>query len=46
MIQAEITDSWLTRTVFYHLFQTLPLEIQQGFLKLLFQNHTPKLEIQ
>jgi len=36
MTQAEITDSLLTSTGFYHLFQIFPLEIQQGFLKLLF----------
>ena len=44
MTQAEITDSLLTSTGFYHLFQSLPLEIRQGFLQLLFQNNTSELE--
>ncbi|MFN7246679.1 MAG: hypothetical protein ACK5UO_08445 [Microcystis sp.] len=44
MSQAEITDSLLTSTGFYSLFQTLPPEIRQGFLQLLFQNHLPELE--
>jgi hypothetical protein len=42
--QAEITDSLLTSTGFYSLFQTLPLEIRQGFLQLLFQNNSSELE--
>ena len=29
---------------FYSLFQTLPLEIRQGFLQLLFQNNSSELE--
>ena len=44
MNQAEITDSLLTSTGFYSLFQTLPLEIRQGFLQLLFQNNSSELE--
>ena len=44
MTQVEITDSLLTSTGFYHLFQSLPLEIRQGFLQLLFQNHISELE--
>ncbi len=44
MSQAEITDSLLTSTGFYSLLQALPLEIQQGFLQLLFQNNCSELE--
>ena len=44
MSQAEITESLLTSTGFYSLFQTLPLEIRQGFLQLLFQNNFAELE--
>ena len=44
MSQAEITESLLTSTGFYSLFQTLPLEIRQGFLQLLFQNNYSELE--
>ncbi len=44
MSQAEITDSLLTSRGFYSLFQTLPLEIRQGFLQLLFQNNSSELE--
>ena len=44
MTQAEITESLLTSTDFYSLFQTLPLEIRQGFLQLLFQNNSAELE--
>lgn len=44
MSQAEITESLLTSTCFYSLFQTLPLEIRQGFLQLLFQNNSSELE--
>jgi hypothetical protein len=44
MSQAEITDSLLTSKGFYSLFQTLPLEIRQGFLQLLFQNNSSELE--
>ena len=44
MSQAEITESLLTSTGFYSLFQTLPLEIRQGFLQLLFQNNSSELE--
>ena len=44
MSQAEITESLLTSTGFYSLFQTLPLEIRQGFLQLLFQNNSAELE--
>ena len=44
MNQAEITDSLLNSTGFYSLFQTLPLEIRQGFLQLLFQNNASELE--
>ncbi|WP_353259021.1 hypothetical protein, partial [Prochlorothrix hollandica] len=44
MNQAEITDSLLTSTGFYSLFQTLSLEIRQGFLQLLFQNNSSELE--
>ncbi len=39
MSQSENKESLLTSTGFYSLFQTLPLEIRQGFLQLLFQNH-------
>jgi len=42
--QTEITDSLLTNTGFYSLFQTLPLEIRQGFLQLLFENNSSELE--
>jgi hypothetical protein len=42
--QAEIKESLLTSTGFYSLFQTLPLEIRQGFLQLLFQNSPSELE--
>jgi hypothetical protein len=42
--QAEIKESLLTSTGFYSLFETLPLEIRQGFLKLLFQNNSSELE--
>ena len=44
MSQAEITESLLTSTDFYSLFQNLPLEIRQGFLQLLFQNNSAELE--
>lgn len=44
MSQAELTQSLLTSTGFYSLFQTLPLEIRQGFLKLLFQENQSELE--
>ena len=44
MSQAEIKKSLLTSTDFYSLFQTLPLEIRQGFLQLLFQNNSAELE--
>jgi hypothetical protein len=44
MSQAKITESLLTSTDFYSLFQTLPLEIRQGFLQLLFQNNSSELE--
>ena len=44
MTQGEIKESLLTSTGFYSLFQTLPLEIQQGFLQLLFQNNSTELE--
>ena len=44
MSQTEITDSLLTSTGFYSLFQTLPPEIRQGFLQLLFQNNFSELE--
>jgi len=44
MSQAELTESLLTSTGFYNLFQTLPLEIRQGFLKLLFQENQSELE--
>jgi len=44
MSQAEITESLLTSTGFYSLFQTLPLETRQGFLQLLFQNNSTELE--
>lgn len=44
MSQAEITESLLTSTGFYSLFQTLPLEIRQGFIQLLFQNNASELE--
>ena len=44
MSQAEITESLLTSTGFYSLFQNLPLEIRQGFLQLLFQNNSAELE--
>lgn len=39
MSQAELSPFLLTSTGFYSLFQTLPLEIHQGFLKLLFQEN-------
>jgi len=42
--QAKITDSLLTSTAFYSLFQTLPPEARQGFLQLLFQNNSSELE--
>jgi len=42
--QAETTESLLTSTGFYSLFQTLPQEIRQGFLQLLFQNNSSELE--
>jgi hypothetical protein len=42
--QAEMTESLLTSTGFYSLFQTLPQEIRQGFLQLLFQNNSSELE--
>jgi hypothetical protein len=42
--QSAITDSLLTSTDFYSLFQTLPTEIRQGFLQLLFQNNSSELE--
>ena len=44
MSKAEITESLQTSTGFYSLFQTLPLEIRQGFLQLLFQNNSTELE--
>lgn len=44
MSQAELSQSLLTSTGFYSLFQTLPLEIRQGFLKLLFQENQSELE--
>ncbi len=44
MSQAEITESLLTSVGFYSLFQTLPKEIRQGFLKILFQNNSSELE--
>ena len=44
MSQAQITESLLTSTGFYSLFQTLPLEIRQGFLQLLFPNNSSELE--
>ena len=44
MSQAQIAESLLTSTGFYSLFQTLPLEIRQGFLQLLFQNNSSELE--
>ena len=44
MTQAEITESLLTSTDFYSLFQNLTLEIRQGFLQLLFQNNSAELE--
>lgn len=44
MSQAEIQESLLTSTGFYSLFQTLPLEIRQDFLQLLFQNNSTELE--
>ncbi len=44
MTQAEITESLLTSTGFYSLFQTLPLDIRQGFLQLLFQNNSTELK--
>ncbi len=44
MSQAELIQSLLTSTGFYSLFQTLPLEIRQGFLKLLFQENQSELE--
>ena len=44
MSQAETGESLLTSTSFYSLFQTLPLEIRQGFLQLLFQNNSSELE--
>jgi len=44
MSQAEITKSLQTSTGFYRLFQTLPLEIRQGFLQLLLQEHPSDLE--
>ena len=44
MSQAELTQSLLTSTGFYSLFQALPLEIRQGFLKLLFQENQSELE--
>jgi hypothetical protein len=44
MSQAEITESLLTSKGLYSLFQTLPLEIRQGFLQLLFQNNSSELE--
>jgi hypothetical protein len=44
MNQAEITNSLLTSTGFYSLFQTLPPEIRQGFLQLLFKNNSSELE--
>ena len=45
MTQAEITESLLTSTDFYSLFQNLPLEFRQGFLQLLFQNNSAELEV-
>jgi len=44
MSQAELTESLLTSTGFYHLFQTLPIEIRQGFLKLLFQENPSEVK--
>ena len=44
MSQAQITESLLTSTGFYSLFQTLPLEIRQGFLQLLFQTNSSEVE--
>jgi len=44
MSQSENKESLLTSTGFYSLFQTLPLEIRQGFLQLLFQNNSSELE--
>ena len=44
MTQVEITESLLTSTGFYSLFQTLPLDIRQGFLQLLFQNNFTELK--
>jgi hypothetical protein len=44
MSQAEITESLLTSVGFYSLFQTLPQEIRQGFLKMLFQDNSSELE--
>lgn len=43
MSQAEITESLLTSGGFYSLFQTLPKEIRQGFLKILFQDNSSEL---
>ena len=44
MTQVEITESLLTSTGFYSLFQTLPLDIRQGFLQLLFENNFTELK--
>ena len=40
MSQAEITESLQTSVGFYSLFQTLPQEIRQGFLKMLLQDNS------
>jgi hypothetical protein len=44
MSQTEITESLQTSTSFYKLFQTLPLEIRQGFLRILFHDNPSELE--
>ena len=44
MTQIELFQSIESSSGFYNLFKTLPLEIRQGFLKILFQEESPELE--
>ena len=44
MTQIELLQSIESSSGFYNLFKTLPLEIRQGFLKILFQEESPEFE--
>ena len=44
MTQTELLKSIESSSGFYSLFKTLPLEIRQGFLKILFQEESPEIE--